>query len=467
VSTDDLVSLIEPDALGAWLVEQRWFASKAREVAAINILETTPLGGDEEPQMALALVEVRFQPGTHELYQLPLGFRHVDEGWTDGVVLEAGDRTMYDAMVDPACAQRLMTAVRREARIADDEGVWCFRTVEGLPPGEELHPVRPIGVEQSNSSTVFADRVIMKVYRRIEPGPNPELEVLRFLTTHGFQNIARLNGWYEHTGRLVDATLGLVQEFLPDVRDGWDLVLDALAQDGGEGVLGHLTRLGEVTGALHTTLGSDADDATFAPEEPSEQALALLLATVDEEIEAVFRDLREDAEAVAPIAGRAQEVREHLRGLAHAGAGGRVIRTHGDYHLGQTLLTPDRGWVILDFEGEPARTLPQRRQKRSGLRDVAGMLRSFAYAASASELQRGVRAPEDWEARARDAFLKGYLDNVDSRLLPHGHDNVRRLLSIFELEKAVYELRYELNNRPDWVRIPVAGVARLLEGDLT
>ena len=458
------LSLVDAEALGTWLVGQRWFASKAQTVSSIHVLEAAPLGGDEEPQMALALVEVRFQAGTHELYHLPLGFRHVDEGWSDGVVLQAGDRTVYDAMADPACARRLMTALRDGARLGDEEHEWAFHTAEGgVPIDGRLDPVRPVGVEQSNSSTVFGDRLILKVYRRIEPGPNPELELLRFLTNHGFGNIARLGGWYDHAGRLVDATLGLVQEFLPDVRDGWDLALDGFGDDGGTAFLEDLRRLGEVTAAMHTALGSDANDPTFAPEEPSAEAIALLLATVDEEIEAVFRDLP-GTEAARPIAGRGQEVREHLRGLAHAGAGGRVIRTHGDFHLGQTLLT-GRGWVVLDFEGEPARSLPQRRQKRSPLRDVAGMLRSFAYAASASRLQRGVVAPEDWEARARGVFLEAYLGAVDGRLLPHGVDNAHRLLTIFELEKAVYELRYEMNNRPDWMGIPVAGIVRLLERD--
>jgi trehalose synthase-fused probable maltokinase len=459
------LSLIDEEALGAWLVEQRWFASKAQTVSSIHVLEAAPLGGDEEPQMALALVEVRFQAGTHELYHLPLGFRHVDEGWSDGVVLQAGDRTVYDAMDDPACARRLMTALGRQAELGDEEHHWRFRLADGGVPVEgELDPIRPVGVEQSNSSTVFGERLILKVYRRIEPGPNPELELLRFLTNHGFHNIARLSGWYEHTGRLVDATLGLVQEFLPDVRDGWELALDGFGHDGGAAFLDEVGRLGEVTAQMHTALGSDPGDPTFAPEEPSAEAIALLVATVDEEIEAVFRDLPTD-EKSAPIAGRGQEVREHLRGLAHAGAGGRVVRTHGDYHLGQTLLT-DRSWVILDFEGEPARSLPERRQKRSPLRDVAGMLRSFAYAASASELQRGVAAPEDWEVRARGVFLEAYLREVDARLLPHGVDNVHRMLTIFELEKAVYELRYEMNNRPDWMGIPVAGIARMLESDL-
>jgi trehalose synthase-fused probable maltokinase len=141
---------------------------------------------------------------------------------------------------------------------------------------------------------------------------------------------------------------------------------------------------------------------------------------------------------------------------------GRVIRTHGDYHLGQTLYTP-RGWVILDFEGEPARPLIERRQKRSPLRDVAGMLRSFAYATSAIEILHGRKAPEDFEERAREQFLGHYFSSIDPTLMPGGEAAINNLLSIFELEKAIYELRYELNNRPDWTPIPVAGIVRLLE----
>ena len=130
------------------------------------------------------------------------------------------------------------------------------------------------------------------------------------------------------------------------------------------------------------------------------------------------------------------------------------------------MLTPDRGWVILDFEGEPARSLPERRLKRSPLRDVAGMLRSFSYAAAGSGILRGKPAPADWEDRARETFLEGYFETVDAALLPPGQQVTTQLLAVFELEKAVYELRYELNNRPDWVAIPVAGIERLLDYDL-
>jgi trehalose synthase-fused probable maltokinase len=200
------------------------------------------------------------------------------------------------------------------------------------------------------------------------------------------------------------------------------------------------------------------------PDEPSAESLGLLVADVDEQIDRLWAELP-DIEALEPIRGRGQDVRERLQLLSNIGAAGRLIRTHGDYHLGQTLLT-DRGWVILDFEGEPARPLPERRLKRSPLRDVAGMLRSFSYAAAGVRILRGVEPPEDWEQRARERFLDGYGEFVDPTLLPPGQQATSRLLAVFEMEKAVYELRYELNNRPDWVGIPVAGIVRLLDEEV-
>jgi trehalose synthase-fused probable maltokinase len=161
-----------------------------------------------------------------------------------------------------------------------------------------------------------------------------------------------------------------------------------------------------------------------------------------------------------PVRGRGEEVRERLRQISQLGPVGRTIRHHGDYHLGQVLWDGD-DWVILDFEGEPARTLVERRRKRSPLRDVAGMLRSFAYAATVAELTRDAQ-PDDWEERARERFLESYLETVDQALLPSGDAAIDRLLAVFELEKAVYELQYELDNRPDWVGIPVAGIERLM-----
>jgi maltokinase len=307
---------------------------------------------------------------------------------------------------------------------------------------------------------VFDDEMVLKVFRKLEPGVNPELEMLRFLTWHQFPNIAPLHGWYEYEGMALSTTLGVAQKFYPDARDGWELALKEIVSDP-EGFLERLGSLGTVTAELHNVLASDAGDPAFSPEEPSQEALSLLTATVDEDIERIFVRLPDD-ERLAPIAGRGQDVRERLAARAQIGITGRVIRTHGDYHLGQTLYTP-RGWVIIDFEGEPARPLPERRQKRSPLRDVAGMLRSFAYVTSAAGMLDGNAPPPDFEQRARQAFLDHYIESVDSTLLPSGEAAVTNLLSIYELEKAIYELRYELDHRPDWISIPVAGISRLLE----
>jgi trehalose synthase-fused probable maltokinase len=338
-----------------------------------------------------------------------------------------------------------------------------FGAVEAFSAvGHELREARPIGVEQSNSSIVFDEELILKVYRRLEAGINPELELLRFLTEHGFENIPQLAGWYAYAGRQMDSTLGILQQFVAG-EDGWDRAL-ATMESEPERFLDSLHRLGEVTARMHSVLGSDSDDPAFSPEETSAESLALLTATVDEEIESIFMDLPEDNPELDPIRGRGEEVRERLRMLTNLGGAGRVIRHHGDFHLGQTLWV-DEDWVIIDFEGEPVRSLPERRRKRSPLRDVAGMLRSFAYAASASPILRGVEPPVAWEERARAQFLDGYRKTVDQHLVPSG-TSVDKLFRVFELEKAVYELRYELNNRPDWVKIPVAGIVRMLEEEV-
>jgi maltokinase len=410
--------------LEEWVLKQRWFASKAREVASVNVLERVELS--EDPPLALELVEARFQAGTHELYQLLPG---------------AGE----------AAIRVLARLLGAEAQV----GGVAFHG--GLEPSGS---VRAMGAEQSNSSIVFDEQQVLKVFRRVEPGINPELEMLRFLSGRGFAAVAALTGWYEISGEVMQATLGIMQEFVPEARDGWQLALDDPL-----GTLARLPELGAATGEMHTVLASDPTDPAFSPEEPSVEALSLLTATIDEQIEQVFLDLPRDTPALAPILGRGEEVRDRLQLMSHVGVGGRLIRHHGDYHLGQTMLR-DEGWTILDFEGEPARTLLERRRKRSPLRDVAGMLRSFAYAASASALLRGVPAPQGWEEQARLGFLDAYLETVDQSLLPAGRPATDKLLAIFELEKAVYELRYELNNRPDWVPIPVAGIARLLHEEV-
>jgi maltokinase len=431
-----------------YVTEQRWYGAKSRPVAHAGVLESVVLR-TAEPQLALALVEMRYETGAHDIYQLLYS-------------LHDGELVLDALGEDPGLARELVRAMRSGRTLQGAEGIVEFEGVERVATrGGKLTDAYQIGSEQSNTSVVFGRELILKVFRRLEPGINPELEVLRFLTEHGFENIPPLGGWYAYSGGPLPSTLGLLQEYVPDGLDGWELALEEIAA-APERFLGRLRRLGEVTGQMHTVLASDASDPAFAPEEPSVESLGLLTATIDEEIARLFLSLPEDDERLAPILGRGEEVREQLRQLATAGSTGRAIRTHGDYHLGQTLLAGD-DWVILDFEGEPARPLMERRRKRSPLRDVAGMLRSFAYAATASALARGVEAPDDWEEQAREGFLEGYHETVDSTLLPSGQAGIERLLAVFELEKAVYELRYELDNRPDWVGIPVAGIQRLIE----
>ena len=463
ITAEDIRRALDEEELRDWVQQQRWYASKARNVAGIDIVETITLR--EDPLLLLALVQTRFATGTHELYQLPLALRapagsaDIERGES---IAHTDDFTVYDALAEPTQAIELLRRIETTDEITTPDGHFGFHQFDGTEP--RLGPdtaVRLMGVEQSNSSVVFDDTIVLKVFRKLEPGVNPELEVLRFLTWRGFPNIAPLHGWYDYEGQAFQSTLGVAQMFLPDAFGGWELALDEI-WSAPEMFLERLGSLGTVTAELHTCLASDASDPAFSPEEPSVEALSLLTATIDEDIERIFLRLPDD-ERLAPIAGRGQDVRERLAARAQIGVTGRVIRTHGDYHLGQTLHTP-RGWVIIDFEGEPARPLPERRQKRSPLRDVASMLRSFAYVSSAVELLRNRRAPADFEQRAREKFLEHYFAAVDPALLPGGEAVINNLLSIYELEKAIYELRYELNNRPDWIPIPVAGIGRILEG---
>jgi trehalose synthase-fused probable maltokinase len=308
---------------------------------------------------------------------------------------------------------------------------------------------------------MFDQRMILKCYRRLEAGVNPELEVLRFLDAHDFPHTPPLLGWFEHRGRLMDTTLGMLQEFRPG-PDGWELVLGALREGRGDAVLPMLVHLGAATGELHATLASERVDPAFVPEEVSPEGLALMSASLDELTAGLFTDLPDDP-AVAPIAGRCDEIRDRLRIISKSRGLGRKIRVHGDLHLGQALWSGG-AWSLIDFEGEPARPVNERRRKRSPLRDVAGLLRSIDYVAASARLHHGADVPEGWRGRARAAVLDGYYAVVEpTGLLPPGSAVTDEVLALYELEKAVYELRYELEHRPDWVAIPVAAIAELLD----
>ena len=455
----ELTESLDLAALATWLAEQRWYATKSQAIAAVEVQDAVTLAPD--PPLVLALVRARLADGRDERYQLVLSFDDGDRDGGDGaaVIQHTASATVLDALADPARARVLLTAIDAETALDGDRGQVSFHRGEYTGPLETAGSARPMGVEQSNSSIVFSDTVL-KVFRRLEPGVNPELEVLRFLTRHGYPNIAPLRGWCDYRGAGTRATLAVAQRFLATARGGWEMALERIGSDP-EGLLADLAGLGRATAELHNALASDPGDPDFAPVRPDADALAGAIAAIDADVQRVFARLPDDDDRLTAIAGRDKELRGLLATASRSATGGRAIRTHGDYHLGQTLHTSE-GWVIIDFEGEPARPLDERRAKRSPLRDVASMLRSFAYATAATEMA-GDAAPPEFEARARDAYLSAYRGVVHPILLPDGDAGVSALLSLFEIEKVVYELRYELDNRPDWLAIPAAGIRRLLE----
>ena len=457
----DLTRLPESE-LSAFVARQPWFRAHDREGAEARVLEATFVH-TVSPLLAIALVAIATERGLNELYQLPVGLRpEFDRAYLAAAISSLDGWTAYDALVDPDLAYELVDLVRTEASAHTDVSAVDFHALRGpdaLPPPGSAD-LRAIGEGHSNTSVVVGEELVLKVYRRLAPGINPELELLRFLTEHGFQNAPELLGSFEHSGRQIDATLGIVTRFVPAECDGWTFALSSLAGDPSR-FLARLERLGEVTGSMHVLLASDSSDPSFAAEEPSAESLALVAATLDEEIEAVFAHLPE-SEVLEPIAGLGEEVRERVRVLSRMTDRGRVIRHHGNFHLGDLLWTGS-DWIVLDFEGPPDRSMAERRRKRSPLRDVASMLRSFAYAASATVLAGGRVPPEDWEDQARENFLRGYFAVVEpSGFIPGGAAAAGQLLEIFELEKAVDELRHELEVRPEWLSIPVAAIERLL-----
>jgi hypothetical protein len=309
------LSLIDEEALGAWLVEQRWFASKAADGLVDPRARGAPLGGDEEPQMALAPRRGALPGGTHELYHLPLGFRHVDEGWTDGVSSRPATARCTTRWTTRRARERLMTALAAEARTRR----------RGAPLAL---PARPRAASPSRASSTRSARrrraveLLDGVRRAADPqglpphraGPNPELELLRFLTTTAFTTSRGSSGWYEHTGRLVDATLGLHQEFLPGAQDGWALALDGFERDGGQAPCSTTSPSSAgSTGELHATLPADAERHDVrAGRSRSMESLALLVATIDERSSGCSSSPRRTRRSPRS-AGAAEEVRERVR----------------------------------------------------------------------------------------------------------------------------------------------------------
>ena len=367
--------------------------------------------------------------------------RPVVTSTTDAVVIEASDDRSFIRLI----------ASGEESSLAGSSGEVTFSSVSNL--SSAASSVRRLDAEQSNTSLVVDEQLFVKIYRRIEAGVNPELEMLLFLCERGFRHVPLLAGWYGYRGKEIRTTLGISQRFLPGATDGWALGLAELEEDASQ-YLERVERLGDVVGAMHCVLASDHDDPDFAPEESTAETMSLLSATLEERVDQLASSIPD---------GRAEALRDLARAVMQLPPPGRLIRCHGDLHLGQVVWTDD-DWVILDFEGEPARSLTSRRQKTHPLRDVAGILRSFSYLDAALEMAKKRASVPGWEREARASFLAAYRSRVhEARLLPDEIETQEQLIAAFELEKVLYELEYELQHRPDWIPVPLAGIGRLLE----
>jgi trehalose synthase-fused probable maltokinase len=417
-----------PDELRA----QRWFRSKQRPIAAVTEVDRAPLGG----RAALVVLEVAYADGgTPDRYLRPL----VDDREpTDGEGAWRALAALMEAGGDLRSAHGRFVAT----------ATGTVRT-----PVDDLAE-RRLTVEQSNTSVVLGDRLILKLYRLLEAGDNPDVEVSAFLTDVGFADTPAVVGALEYSdddgGRSAAAML---QAFVPSRGDAWAAMLTALAADP-DAATRIAAEVGDLTRRLHGALASRPDEPYF-PVRP---------ATVAEAAEWRASAERQLAQAVTAVSGtphdRLVEIAPRITArfadtFGAASGEARVTRIHGDYHLGQLLARVDGGFSVIDFEGEPARPLAERVQPGSPLRDVAGMLRSLDYAARTAEAGAHVMGfdADTWLRDARTAFLDAYGD-----IGPHE----QKLLDAFELEKACYEVRYEANNRPGWLWLPMAAVERIV-----
>ena len=466
-STGDRTALEE--LLREWMPKQRWFAGKDRGAKAVHITsERELLGGD--PSLVHMFAEVEQLPQLDHLdgldepangkltttYQLMLGIRgelpHDLEHASIGYIAAMGQ--VYDASQD----RDLMHVVL--GWVAGDES--RHGIVFASEPGAVIDldaASMVLGGEQSNTSIVFGEQSILKLFRIVVPGLNPDLEVTRALTEMGNPHVPAIQGWIESDVEQTATTLGLLQEFLRTGSDGWALALTSVRDLFAEGDL-HADEVGGDFAAESERLGMATADVHSA------MARVLPTAIADvQTLQTLARSMRERLEAariaVPELADHAAAILAIFDALEHSDEPVALQRVHGDFHLGQVMRT-DNGWVLLDFEGEPGAPIAARTALSSPLRDVAGMLRSFDYASrylladqpAAAQLE--YRAAE-WAERNRDAFCTGYAKGAgrDPR-----EDDV--LLRAFELDKAVYEVAYEARNRPSWVRIPLGSIERLL-----
>jgi maltokinase len=453
-------------ALATFLPRQRWFAGKGRRIGEVRIEANVPLRG-ARPTLHSVVAAVAYADGGIERYHLPIGHdfgfeaRSLLSRRPGALILEAKpprDGVYYDAVADERLGAVFLELLSRGATL---DQLRFHRAPEW---DETLRgPGKLLEAEQTNSSLVFANRLILKLFRLLQPGENPELEVTRALAAKGFDACAELLGWIEGLG----STLGVLQRYYAGSVEGWRLAVERVAdhfesEDPGN-FASEAKELGSLTAELHAALA-----AAFPKVSEGQPDLGRLGARL-------VGQLTQVAALVPELAPHQREIEAVYAGAVRAaGSSLHLQRIHGDYHLGQVLRVGQR-WMVIDFEGEPARSLEERRRMTSPLQDVAGMLRSFDYAAHSplvlgedpdtpgpnrAELDRLGRAAQSWIQATRAAFLDSYMTRAASGgWLP---DQPGLLLRAYELDKAVYEVMYEARHRPAWLTIPIGGIQRLL-----
>ncbi len=452
----------------SWLQAQRWFGDKSRTLVGVSveIFASVQLRAD---RAALIVARCAFDTGADSLYFVPLvGFQNES---TEAGAQPGRGHSVRDALTDTDFLAWLLAGFQ-DRRAATATGTWTWSATHGSDRELALVDVydsRVMDVEQSNTSIMFDHRIMAKVFRRLQPGINPDLEVTRYLTeTAEFAHVPRVYGVLEleHDGKTY--VLGALQQFVTNVGDGWGWLLEELrnlTRERRSALLADVSLLGRRTAELHVALGADTSDEAFRPDAMTSEQSTLLSGRVVEELERTIALLRaRSAGTDEDLAELETKLRRRI-GETKALVGTLQIRVHGDYHLGQVLRTVDHDFAIIDFEGEPSRSIAQRREKFSPLRDVAGMLRSLDYAVGASTKAvsnaQHIALIRDWGKDARASYLTGYRGAIgkgDPRLVPATDETFDAALHVLEIEKSLYEARYEMDNRPDWLSIPLGAL---------
>ena len=512
-----------PATLPDFLLQQRWFGGKARAIQSIQIWDVVPF----DSLAYLILATIHYASGPAETYAIPL-VRAAKEPVPPYLKIpvhnSAEEIFLKDALTDEQFLTQLLESIAKNVSLPGSRGEIRAVSTSALPSlfnvSQGLLKPSVMRAEQSNSSIAYENRLVLKLFRRVAEGLNPDMEIGAFLTEKtSFRNVPPLAGYLEYwseSGTL--ASLGILQGYVANQGDAWQFTLKTLADyygralhwprlladetfapllslsqhaipaEAGERIgtyLDSAALLGRRTAELHLALASATEDPNFTPvpfSETDQQAFvnsALKLLTGNFELLHRLKDgmpaqARSDSEGILKLEGIARRCFQLSAGLKSSALATRI---HGDYHLGQVLFTGS-DFVIIDFEGEPARSLAERRKKRSPLQDVAGMLRSFHYAAYAPLLQNEGRNStreemqllgtwaQYWQKWVSATFLKMYLAVAGNAIfIPKGREELALLLDVYLLDKAIYELGYELNNRPTWVRIPLDGIAQLLSSN--